>query len=125
MKGIVIVGLGDNFPSVSKDVQQESEDLFMFAKRFQNTGEMNRRGFVGTVIKFQCKWAILTATQFSDLQKVIVARNFQVKFTWKDTEYTKPFYAGNISATPFLVSATGTPKYYRDVSVNIISVGTI
>lgn len=126
MKGIVISGLSASFPSLAYDSGTiTKEDTFRYAKRDAN-GKMRRIGYVGYVIRIECKWGLLTCAQYEELISAITGKNFNVTFRWQGNQKTAEFYAGNITATPFrFVTSSGTvksPKYYTNVSVSLISV---
>ena len=126
MKGIVISGLSDSFPSLAYDSGTiTKEDTFRYAKRDAN-GNMRRIGYVGYVIRIECKWGLLTCAQYEELISAITGKNFDVTFRWQGSQKIASFYAGNITATPFrFVTSSGTvksPKYYTNVSVSLISV---
>ena len=114
----------NSFPSVafgSGSIQKE--DIYRYAKR-NASGEMRRIGYVGYTLRIECKWGLLTLAQYEDLVKLITEEYFYVRFRWQGQMRTEKFYAGNISGTPFRLSAmTGgySPVYYRDVSFPAIS----
>lgn len=130
MKGIIINGLGDDFPSVALGAGTiQKEDLYRYAKR-NAQGEMRRIGWVGYTLRIEMKWNLLTRKQYDALVKKITAKSFDVQFPWQGSLWTKKFYAGNISATPFKLErtkngVTNTPLYYRDISFPAILLGVI
>lgn len=123
MKGIVFTGMSgyQNFPSISNSSgTMQVEDSFAYAKR-DSTGVMRRFRFIGQVVRFDCRWAVLTAEQYERLRAYIRGKFFKVTFVWQGEQVEKDFYSGNISATPFRLDSSGNPKYYIDVTVPIIS----
>lgn len=143
MKGIVFTGNyidvdkishkmdfpSDTFPSMAFGSGTiTKEDTYRYAKRL-SSGLMRRIGWVGTVLKMDCKWQLLTASQFDILMKYITQTQFEVEFYWQGAIQRMMFYAGNVSATPFKLKETSSgkygPVYYSDVSFNIISMDVI
>lgn len=126
MKGIVIEGLED-LPSLSSGIPITCEDTVRYMKR-NVQGKMIRRTFVGTIVKIECKWALLTAEQFKKVHSTIRGKFFNVTFPFVGQVKKTRFYAGNISAQPFLIKEVTeneetytVPKFYRDISFSIIS----
>lgn len=114
----------EQFPSIAFNSGTiQKEDLYRYAKR-NASGEMRRIGYVGYTLRIECKWSLLTLAQYEALVKLITDEYFYVQFRWQGQIRKKKFYAGNISATPFRLSATTggySPVYYRDVSFPAIS----
>lgn len=123
MKGIVFTDMPgyQNFPSVANSSgTMQVEDSFAYAKR-DSRGVMRRFRFIGQIVRFDCRWSVLTAAQYERLRAYTCGKFFKVSFLWKGEQIEKDFYSGNISATPFRLDSLGNPKYYTDVSVAIIS----
>lgn len=123
MKGIIFSGMpgAATFPSMAYGSGNlEFEDTYRYVKR-NIDGEMRRFDRLGYVVKIQCKWGVLTSAQFNSIQNYVSQGFFNVSVYWKGQYVTKEFYAGNISATPYRLDSSGRPKYYTDVSFNIIS----
>lgn len=114
-----------NFPSIAFGPQIQKEDTYRFAKR-DAEGKMRRIGFVGYTLSIPMKWGLLTSSQYDMLFKTMTEQYFYVKFKWQGEWRTEPFYAGNLSATPFKLSNTdGAPIYYKEVSFNAITRDTL
>lgn len=118
----------NTFPSIAFNSGTiQKEDIYRYAKRNAN-GLMRRIGYVGYTLRIECKWGLLTLSQYESLVKLITEEYFYVQFRWQGQIRKEKFYAGNISATPFkLTSTTGgySPVYYTNVSFPAIILDVI
>lgn len=123
MKGVVFTEMEgyDSFPSIAKGSGAiEKEDVYRYAKR-TSKGTMRRIGYLGSTVKVKCNWNLLTAEQFNRVVAYLTKETFKVEVDWQGSKREADFYAGNVSATPFRLDQSGSPRYYMNVSVNVIS----
>lgn len=105
------------------------EKIFGFAKR-KLDGNMLLRSYKGAVMRVSGKWNLLTRSQYNTLCKFIHDNTeFYIVMYNPRTASDNPeqirMYSGNMHAEPLFVDSEGLPRYYKNCTVNFISVGLV